>query len=518
MTGPGAAGLLLALFTTGPSAVAPLAPGTAALSAPFGQYGGDTLASADTLPVMGPERLARRLDRILEDPALARAHVGMKVVIAETGEALYERRAERRFIPASNVKLVTAAVALDVLGPGHRWTTRLHATGPIRDGTLRGNLWIVGDGDPRLSREEVDRWPRLLRQAGIRRIAGDVVGDDRAFAEPPWPEGWTWGDLYTGWGVGSSALQLHPGRIRAVLEPGDSLGSPARLRLRTPAPGPVLEPRVRTGAPGSRVRLRFLPAVADRPLRLEGWIPAGEDAVELSLAPGHPTLQLLGHLERRLEEADVAVEGGVRRAEPGERRPEAGWTASIRSRPLGELLPRMLKRSDNQMAESLLRAVGREEGEEGSPESGIRVVMERLADWGVDPDAVRLSDGSGLSRYDRITPAALVRMLRAVWREPGFDAFARSLPEAATDGTLSGRLLGTPAARNLHGKTGSLSEVRALSGYVEDGAGQTLVFSLLLNGYDAPGDVAVALEDLMVEQLSLLHRKVVPGWPEHRRP
>jgi D-alanyl-D-alanine carboxypeptidase/D-alanyl-D-alanine-endopeptidase (penicillin-binding protein 4) len=110
-------------------------------------------------------------------------------------------------------------------------------------------------------------------------------------------------------------------------------------------------------------------------------------------------------------------------------------------------------------------------------------------------------------------------MLRALWLRPGFEDFARALPEAAgEEGTLTGRLLGTPAEGNLRGKTGSLSGVRALSGYVEDGAGRTLVFSLLVNGYHGPGHVAVALEDLLVEQLALLRRPVVPGWPEYREP
>lgn len=486
----------------------PLAPAAAA----------DTIEGRAAPPILRREGLAERLDAILADPALQRAHVGLKVVVAETGEVLYERSAERRFIPASNVKLLTAAVALDELGPDHRWTTRLYAGGPIREGALRGDLWIVGDGDPRLTRDEVDRWPGLLRQAGIRRIAGDVVGDDRAFTDPPWPEGWTWGDLHTGWGTGSTALQLHPGRVRAHLHPGASLGDPARLRLRDAGPGPDLDLQVRTGAPGSEVRLRFLPPHGPHRLRLRGWIPAGEDSVALNLSPGHPTLQLLRYLESRLEEAGVAVEGELRRAGPEESRPAGGWTASLRSEPLEEVLSQLLQQSDNQIAESLLRSLGRAEGTAGSPEEGIGVIMDRLAEWGVEPGAARLTDGSGLSRYDRASPAALVRVLRAVWREPGFGAFARALPAAARDGTLRARLLGTPAAGNLTGKTGSLSGVRALSGYVEDGAGQTLVFSLLLNGYDAPGDVAVALEDLMVEQLSLLNRRVSPGWPEYRRP
>lgn len=525
MTGALAASLLLASPSAGtPGAGSGFRGGLSAdtglpAGARAADAGATVLVDADTTVLLDGDGLARRLDRILRDPALARAHVGMKVTVAETGEVLYERAAERRFVPASNVKLVTAAAALDVLGPEHRWATRLHAAGPVRDGTLEGDLWIVGDGDPRLTRERVDRWPGLLARAGIRRVAGDVVADDRAFAGPPWPEGWTWGDLHSGWGVGSTALQLHPGRVRGRLVPGDSVGDPARLQLPETGPPPAMELRVRTGAPGSRVRLRFSPPTGRRAVRLSGWIPEGGDPVRLSLAPARPTRQLLDYLEARLREDGPPVDGEFRRAGPSERRPEATWSTTLRSDPLETLLPRMLRRSDNQIAESLLRSVGREAGGEGSPGEGIDAAVRMLGEWGVDPDAVHLTDGSGLSRYDQLTPAGIVRMLRALWLRPGFEDFARALPEAAgEEGTLTGRLLGTPAQGNLRGKTGSLSGVRALSGYVEDGAGRTLVFSLLVNGYHGPGDVAVALEDLLVEQLALLRRPVVPGWPEYRKP
>ena len=143
-------------------------------------------------------------------------------------------------------------------------------------------------------------------------------------------------------------------------------------------------------------------------------------------------------------------------------------------------------------------------------------MTETLAGWGIEPGAASLSDGSGLSRYNEITPNAMVRLLRTMWRHPQFDTFQAAMPVAGVDGTLKRRLLGTPGESNVQAKTGSLSSVRALSGYLRDGAGETLIFSLLLNGYDAPGDVAVALEDLLIEQLVLYRRPVNAGWPAYR--
>ena len=475
----------------------------------------DPAGGASVTPIRGEAALATRLDRLLEDPALERAHVGLAVQVAETGEVLYESEAEKRFVPASNTKIVTAAVALDALGPDFRWTTRLVADGPIRDGVLEGDLWIVGGGDPVLERSVVAAWPRLLRDAGIRRVTGALVGDDRAFEPWQWSEGWMWDDLYGGWAAGVSALQLHPNTVRARLIPAAALGEPARLILPERTPPLPMRNRVRTGAPGSEVRLRFLPPPEGGPVELVGWVPAGPDTVPLFLAAPHPTVYLLETVAGALAAEGIEV-GAVRRARDGEAPARPAWSAEHRSPPLSEVLAEMMKPSDNQIAETMLRTVGREAGDGGSATDGLRVVEGTLGAWGIEPGAVSLTDGSGLSRYNEVTPNAVVRLLRAMWRHPHFDAFESSMPVAGVDGTLRRRLLGTPGARNVKAKTGSLSSVRALSGYLRDGAGETLVFSLLLNGYDAPGDVAVALEDLLVEQLALYRRPVEPGWPAYR--
>lgn len=532
--GPGAVAVATDTSVRGGAAAAPdaWARGRAAEERDVG--GG--ISTPDTLPPtastpLDAGGLARRLDGILDDPALAHAHVGMRVELAETGEVLYERAADRRFVPASNAKLVTAAVSLHELGPAYRWTTRLLAAGSVADDTLRGDLWIVGGGDPLLTRDEVRSWADTLARRGVRHVEGDVVGDDRAFREPRWGEGWTWEDLHAGWGAGVTALQLHPVGIDAVLQPGTRPGAPASLHVRTPGPPPPPRPAVRTGAEGSSVRLHILPEEESARPVLSGWVPADADSVRLRLAPGHPTRYFLDFLESRLDSAGVTVAGEFRRARRGEAPPPEGeaqptdgggrrvaWTVEQGSDSLGAVLPELLKPSDNQIAENLLRTLGREEGRQGSAEEGLEVLADRVHEWGISPDAFRLVDGSGLSRYNEITPRAMVRLLRTAWRLPHHDLFRDALPLAAEDGTLRGRLLGTPAAGNLRGKTGSLSSVRALSGYVEDGDGETLIFALFVNGFAGPGDVAEALEDLLVEQLSLYHRPVEPGWPEYREP
>jgi len=500
--------LLLMTVSTGP---APLAGQT---TAPLDEVA----AGADPMSSMITSRaeLAERLDRILADPALIRAHVGLTVQIAETGEVLYERAGEKRFTPASNTKIVTGAVGLDVLGPDFTWTTKLVAAGPIEDGTLDGDLWIIGGGDPSLSRDRLEAWMKQLRLAGIRRVTGDVIGDDRVFTEPQWGTGWMWDDLYGGWSAGVTGLQLAPNTVRAYVVPGGTPGDETELVYRARGPTLAIDNRVHTGAPGSDLRLEFVPPAEGGPVELRGWVPLGPDSTSLFLATPHATLYLLDWMRLLFSEGQVIVDGRFRRARADETAGAGSWSYESRSEPLSEVLGEMLKPSDNQMAETLLRTIAVAEGEEGSPDAGLEIVSSRLADWGIEPGAIELADGSGLSRYNEVTPNAIARLLRAMWRQPDFATFRDALPTAGVDGTLRRRLLATPGADNVHAKTGSLSAVRALSGYLVDGAGETLVFSLLLNGYDSPGAVAVALEDLLIEQVALYRRPVQPGWPALR--
>jgi D-alanyl-D-alanine carboxypeptidase/D-alanyl-D-alanine-endopeptidase (penicillin-binding protein 4) len=474
--------------------------------------GGSGYATALT----SPAELATRLDRILADPALARADVGLVVQVAETGEILYEVEGEKLFVPASNTKIVTAAVALDALGPAYRWETSLAADGVIADGVLDGDLWIVGGGDPQLTREVLASWPDVLARAGIRRITGDVIGDDRAFTGPQWGEGWYWHEVYASWAAGVSGLQLWPNTVRAQLVPGTEVGDPARFELLEPGPALRLAVDVRTGAPGSAVRLQYEPPPEGGDVRMTGWIPAS-DTADLHLATHHPTLYLLADLSQALEVAGIEVEGEVRRATNGGTPPALPtWSHVVSSDSLGAIASEMLKRSDNQMAESILRTVGLAASGRGTTSAGLAVAAETLAGWGIEPGAMALSDGSGLSRYNRIAPNAMARLLRAMWRHPEYRVFVGGLPVAAVDGTLRRRLSGTAAEENVRAKTGSLASARALSGYLIDGSGETLVFSLMLNDYDVSGSVAEALEDLIIEQVALYRRPVEPGWPAYR--
>ncbi len=462
--------------------------------------------------------LARRLRSLLAEPGLVHAHVGLAVRVAETGETLFSRNGEKRFTTASTTKLVVASVGLARLGAGHRWATRMLSAAAPRRGRLAGDLWLVGGGDPSLDDEGLRRLAGRLRGAGVRRIAGDVVGDGRYFQPPRWGEGWMWGDLVGGWASGVGGLELHPARVRALLRPGAQPGDSATLELLDPGPTLPLVVQVRTGAPGSAARVRFLPADGTPPSGaiLRGWVPADADSVPLYLATAPPTRYLLVRFATVLADSGIRVDGGFREPRAGERPPAAAWADTLRSDSLGAVLSEMLHPSDNTMAESLLRTLGAVEGRAGSDEEGLRIESETLSGWGIEPSSYELTDGSGLSRYDELTPDALVRLLRTMWRRPDFGVFRSALPAPREEGTLHGRFEGVPARAAVRAKTGSLDSVRGLAGYVTAGDGETLVFALLLNGYGVPGDAAEELRDLLVEQLALYRRPVVPGWPTVR--
>jgi D-alanyl-D-alanine carboxypeptidase/D-alanyl-D-alanine-endopeptidase (penicillin-binding protein 4) len=492
----------------GPAMALVLLLAASALAAQPAGVGGAPPTEFTAVPTASVVRLRARLDDLLSRAPFRRAHVGLIVHVAETGEVLYELVSGKRFTPGSTVKLVTAGVALEVLGAAYRWQTRVLASGPVVEGRLEGDVWIMGSGDPTLSREEITGIIEFLRLRGIREIDGDVVADDRAFEEAPWGRGWMWDDLHVSFSGGVSGFQLDPNDVPVRLIAGSRVGEPALLQYLKPGPRLPILLDVLTGPAGSDLELQVLPLpggdAGER--RIIGQLPLGR-SFELSFAPAHPTLYALSYVGSVLADSGIAVGGQLRRAERGERKPPASAIlGEITSDSLGLVLREFLKPSDNQIGESILRTIGREAANEGSSEAGLKVVERILYRWGIDPAATELADGSGLSRYNQISPRALNRLLMVFWHHPERETLIDALPIAGVDGTLEWRMRGTAAENNARAKTGSLEAVRALSGYVRSRDGQTLIFTLLVNGYEGPGSAARAVEDLIVEQLALFRR------------
>ena len=453
------------------------------------------------------------IDELLARPAAQRTLWGVLVRDLETGETVYTRNKDKLFIPASNAKLFSTALALRRLGADYRFSTVLAIDGAVdEDGVLEGDLRLVGGGDPNLSSRTLpfrkkedygaDRLAPLRRlaqyvvEAGIRRIAGDVIGDDSRYVWQPYPRGWSHADTLQGYGSPISALVFNDNLIQVRVTPGATSG-PARLRV-VPALGFYdLTNRTLTMA-GRHVDRGLLARWGARngEVILSGQIPSRSRGRAFLFAADDPARYAAVALRRALEEAGVQIDGQTRadhllpdgllslRSPPRRRR--SGGSKTIAESPsavLREAIRVVNKESQNLHAEMLMREVALEEAGIGSQEAAVASMRRFLADAGIGSSEFFLRDGSGLSRHNLIAPAATVRLLEYMWHTADRDAYLDSLPVSGLDGTLDWRFRRSAARGQIHAKTGSMSHVLALSGYARTGGGRTLAFAIFANNF-----------------------------------
>lgn len=438
--------------------------------------------------------LAADLAAIFADTALAHAHWGVLFRSLDSGETIFALNPDRLFVPASNMKLVTGASVLEALGPDYRYRTEVSAAGPVQNGVLRGNLVVRGTGDPTLSerflqdeRDVFRAWADSLRAHGITRIAGGIIGIDSAFTGPPIGAGWAWDDLESTYSSEYSALQYNEGVLDILLVPSRNPGEPAVVMLDPPTQYVPVNNRTRTTDAATRERLSVSRDPVGPGITITGEISPADTLVELGVAVRGSTDFFLHALRESLREAGIAVEGAALDADalPEEDRSAAGARLLFvhQSPPLREILPGMMKPSQNWIAETLLLTLGRERGREGSARAGAAVVDSIMRAWGLDADELRVRDGSGLSRYDLVSPSFLVGLLAHMDRSPHREIWLAALPIAGVDGTLRNRMREPPLAGNVRGKTGTLGGTRSLSGYLTTTSGERIVFSTLINNH-----------------------------------
>ncbi|MBC6462876.1 D-alanyl-D-alanine carboxypeptidase/D-alanyl-D-alanine-endopeptidase [Actinomadura sp. HBU206391] len=473
--------------------------------------------------------LAADLDAILGDARLNGAKIGVVVRDARTGKGLYTRGADDQVMPASNQKLQTAAAAFGVLGPGYTFRTSVLADGPVEGATLTGDVILKGTGDPTLQAADYDRLAAAVAAKGITSVTGRLVADDTWFDDQRLAAGWDPADEPYAYASQVSALTVSPdadfnvGTVRVDVTPGPQ-GGPVDVAL-APATGHVtIDNRATTGAPGSASTLSITRPRGTDIIRVTGSYPLGGAKVQTLRTVDNPSLYAADVFRRALTAHGVSVAGSTARAAAP---PTATTVTDRTSMPLSRLSVPFLKLSNNNIAEILVKAMGREDGGEGSWQAGLPVVARYVKTLGVDTTRLNLTDGSGLSRSNRATPAQAGNLLRGVMTKTWYPAFYNSLPIAGqTDpwvgGTLAARMTNTAAAGNVRAKTGTLTGATALSGYVRDPAGRRLIFSIMLNDYTgaAPKD----LEDKIAIRLAtgkIVERATVlraPGHSLHVRP
>ena len=443
----------------------------------------------------GADGLARAIDAILDRPALAAGSWGADVRELPGGRPLYSRHAGQSLAPASALKLVVTAAALDVLGPQTRIETTVWTAARLdRHGRLLGDVYLVGGGDPTLGASVLEDMAEALQVAGVRHIEGRLVGHEGLFAGERRGPGWTWEDLVWGYGAEVSALTLSDNSAELVVSPGEEPSDPLRVERSPRTSYFVVENRAATSPAGAAPALELRRAAGSNRLELSGSLPLGSPPETLRVALEDPARFAATVFAEALGRRGIEVAGGVGTSSAP--LPPGVWAlASHDSAPLRDLVRGVNKPSNNLHAEVLLRLLGRRAGGDGSREAAggaVRAFLDRL---GVDLRGWDVRGGSGLDRSDLVTARGLVDLLVAMDRHPQAAVFRESLPVAGVDGTLRSRLGGTPAASRVRAKTGTLRHVHALAGYVETRRGRRLAFALLGDRHTAaPAEVVAALD------------------------
>jgi D-alanyl-D-alanine carboxypeptidase/D-alanyl-D-alanine-endopeptidase (penicillin-binding protein 4) len=464
----------------------------------------------------GLTQFATTVGELLNTPALERATFGIAVRSLDRDEPLYQMNARKLLLPSSAMKIVTLAGAADQLGWDYTFTTRLVASGPIRGGTLAGDLVVIGAGDPSIddwdgaATELFHQWADLLKAAGIARVGGRLVGDDNAFTDEPLGAGWAWDDLAASYATAVGALQYNENTAQLVITAGAAAGEPGRVEV-MPAGAPVTVRNAVITTPRSvPVALFIRPSPRGPSVDVRGTVPLNSVRHIRNVSVENPTLYFTNAMRRAIAANGIEVKGPTVDIDDLPVPPSLEGSAPLlvhQSAPLTSLAATMMKMSQNLYAETLLRAIGAHDAGIGSFESGRAALQRTLAAWGIAPADVLLADGSGLSRYNLITAEALASILAHVAADERLrDRFLAALPLAGRDGTLSERMRHTPAEGNLRAKTGSMSGARSLAGYVTDADGERLAFAIIANNYDASSETISRALDAIAVQLALLRR------------
>jgi D-alanyl-D-alanine carboxypeptidase/D-alanyl-D-alanine-endopeptidase (penicillin-binding protein 4) len=458
--------------------------------------------------------LQHTIDTILAAPALGRGTWGVLVRSLANDQTLYALNPHKLMMPASTQKILTLAVAADQLGWDFSYRTSGFTLGKIEDGVLKGDLLIVGFGDPvtfddwagsasSLFRE----WAVVLKRIGIQKVEGRVIGDDSAFDDDGLGAGWAWDDLAASYATSVGALQFNQNTAQLVITPS-APGEPARVQVTPEAAHLTVLNRTTTGA-GAPLTVRPIPRSPT--IEVEGAIAPSSARILRNVSVPNPTIYFANAVRDGLIRNGIEIDGPATDIDdlpaPLDRTNAVIYSEAF-SNGLASVGIPMMKMSQNLYAETLLKTIGLRISGAGSTAAGRAVLDSTLASWGVAAGEALEVDGSGLSRYNLVTPDALATVLRHVYQDERLrDPFIGTLPRAGVDGTLADRMKGTPAADNVKAKTGSFSNARSVAGYVRTADGEPLEFVVIANNYGAPPMVIDDATDAILVALARFSRR-----------
>ena len=506
-------------------------------------------AASSTAPSVSPavQQLQTRIAALLNSPDLGHGFWGIEVSSLATGETLYSQNPDKLFTPASNTKLFVTAAALALIGPDYKFRTTVETTGTLdRYGRLNGDLLLVGHGDPNLSgralpydghtqRNEdplqaLETLADALVAKGVKFIDGDVVADDSFFAFERYGEGWSQDDLVWADGAPVSALAINDNSVFVKILPADRPGEKAFVSLNPFGDYYRIDNRIVTTPAGTARKFFVNREPGSTIVTLWGNLPLDDPGTTEALAIEEPAGFAADLFRQLLEKRGIVIYGhdrtrhtelaslstftatAIAPSRGGSEDPprpldrlvrsdQPITLASYESKPLADDVRVINKISQNLHAEILLRLLGRERGNAGTVQGGLEVLRQFLTQAGVASDQYVFFDGSGLSRQNLVTPQAIVQLLRYASSQPWGADYKASFPVAGVDGSLAERLTTPRLQKRVMAKTGSLSGVRALSGYATTDSGQTVVFSILSNNLNIPAKRVTDTIDHIVEAI-----------------
>jgi D-alanyl-D-alanine carboxypeptidase/D-alanyl-D-alanine-endopeptidase (penicillin-binding protein 4) len=454
--------------------------------------------------VVGPNELAQQIEKAIDGSEFSYARWGISVISLANGAVVYQRDADKLFTPASNMKIYTTGVALDLLGADYRWRTSVYASAQADSGGLiHGDLILYGRGAPDLGTKSNDSGGGSLAsladqlyQKGIRRVDGNVIGDESYFRGDPLGDGWQWTDLQWYFAAEASALSINGNQVDVNVLPPEKGSTQPGVKVSNAQANVVIQNRMSLADKEGRPTVGLHRGLSDNNLEVWGEFTPASKGFGARLAVYNPALWAARLFIDALKARGIVVGGEAQSR--NSRAPQkmrfdptkVSELAFVTSQPLSEIAKKTNKESINLNAELILRTLGRERGqmtaepdpagrERGDDETGLAVVRVWLSRAAVPSSHIALHDGSGLSRLDLVTPESSARLLVAMSRTGAAGAFKDSLPIAGRDGTLAGRL-GNLSER-VWAKTGSLTYDNSLSGYLATAKGEHLAFSIMCN-------------------------------------
>ena len=467
-------------------------------------------APASPTPTLPPlEQLQQDILAITRAPGLERGVWGIVVQSVDRPERLFELNPRTMLVPASVAKILPVATAIDTVGWSFRFETALKTNGTITDGTLNGDLYIVGAGDPAIGGrggEDLSAWINGLAALQIRQINGRVIGDDDALEEPRPGLAWAWDDLGTS-GALFGALNLEENRMLVTVTPGVQPGVPVQIAVDPVALARPLVNRALTVERGAGQGLWTEQRPGELELSIAGSLAQNAPPARLMVSVGNPTLWFARTFRQRLLEANIGVTGDAYDVDDVAMAPDRSNMETLyvhRSQPLSEIVKPLLKESINVYGEALMRL----NAPRTTPtnDGAIKGIAQKLTAWGIPADGQQIIDGSGLSRRNVMAAETLVLVLQKMHDADSSSPWMAAFPIAGVDGTLMSRMRGTPAERNVRAKTGSMSNIRSLAGYVTTRDGERLAFAVLVNNFEGTGTTANQALDAIAVRLASFQR------------